>query len=325
MAERLSAQQWSDYWKQGTLTSFHGHFQGNYDGPIRQFWEDRFALLPPGSQILDLATGNGAVALLAAEYSRRHQRDFTITAIDFAQINAPQPPSNIRFISYCPMEETGLEDSQFDLITSQFGFEYGNTTRALNEIRRLIKPTGYFSALMHHADSAILDQAKEALQQTKRCEKSGLTQIATQLALLQERLQHQGILSAKEQQQAQHLHQALRQGIEKLQRHAATQTDPSHLTLFTESILKLFSRQNAQRFSPQQRIAALQKLKDDNQYYRNRMKDLYSSSITTRELKHIISILEAKGFIIHLIQGLHYRSHLFCHSLVSQLYPRPSQ
>ncbi|WP_456373313.1 hypothetical protein, partial [Thiolapillus sp.] len=70
MAERLDARQWGDWWNKHSLTSFHGHFQNNYDGSLKQFWEERFANLPDNAAIVDLATGNGALALLAAEYSR---------------------------------------------------------------------------------------------------------------------------------------------------------------------------------------------------------------------------------------------------------------
>ncbi len=321
MAERLDAQQWGDWWRNRSLTSFHGHFQHNYDGPLRLFWENRFARLPRGAAILDLATGNGALALLAAEYSAKHDRKFRITGIDYAAI---QPDSlrkehplieQIRFLDNTAMEDTGLEDASQDLVISQFGFEYGDMPATLKEIHRLLKPGGCFTAMVHHRDSAVLEQAREALAQIKRCEKSGVTETATALVKLQQKLARKGSLSDKDQQQARLLHQSLGTKLEKLNRYARQLKDPSHLLMFTRSIMILFDRRNAARISPEQRLDAIARLTAENRGYRLRMKDLRSAAFGGDDFQTLKTALEQRGFSTPEIAPQEYAGRHFCNTV----------
>ena len=321
MAERLDAQQWGDWWRNHALTSFHGHFQHNYDGPLRQFWENRFAELPRGAAILDLATGNGALALLAAEYSAQHDRNFRITGIDYAAI---QPDSlknthplikQITFLANTPMEDTGLEDTSQDLVMSQFGFEYGDMPATLKEIRRLLKPGGCFTAMVHHRDSAVLEQAREALAQIKRCEKSGVTETATALVELQQKLAQKGSLSDRDQQQARQLHKSLSTKLEKLNRYARQLQDPSHVLMFTQSIMTLFDRRNATRISPEQRLDALARLRKEDRNYRLRMKDLRAAAFGDDDFKTLKTTLVQKGFSTPEIAPQEYAGRHFCHTV----------
>ena len=70
---RLDRDEWSRFWERGTVTTFEGHFGDNYDAEIRDFWWTEFARLADGAVIVDLATGNGALALLAARHGREHE------------------------------------------------------------------------------------------------------------------------------------------------------------------------------------------------------------------------------------------------------------
>jgi SAM-dependent methyltransferase len=177
--DRLDAEEWSRFWERGTLTTFEGHFSENYDAEIRDFWWAQFADLPAGAAVVDLATGNGAVALLAARFAREHERAFSITGIDSAAIDAariraawPALAPDIDAIALrggVPLEATGLADASVDLVTSQYGFEYGDTAAGSREIARILRPGGRVAMIVHHADSAILSQAREGLRQVAMC------------------------------------------------------------------------------------------------------------------------------------------------------------
>ncbi|BAO45242.1 class I SAM-dependent methyltransferase [Thiolapillus brandeum] len=321
MAERLDAQQWGDWWTKHNLTSFHGHFQNNYDGPLRQFWESRFATLPEGAAILDLATGNGALALLAEEYSQEHQKHFRVTGIDYAGI---QPHAlqgrhpllgRIRFLGETTMEATGLEDASQDMIMSQFGFEYGNMPATTREIRRLLKPGGCFHAMIHHQNSAVLAQAREALAQIKRCEKSAVAETASALVALQARLAKEGKLSENDQQAARQLHQSLGESLEKLNRYTRQLKDPSHVRMFTQSIMVLFDRRNAGRITPSQRLQAIQRLMAENENYRQRMKDLRSAAYGEGDFLALKKSLQQQGFSSPSIASQEYAGRHFCHAV----------
>jgi SAM-dependent methyltransferase len=165
MTEPTSAH-WSDYWACGYVTSLPQDFSGNYDGEISAFWEGRFADLPAAAQMLDVCTGNGAVALLAAAWSKASQANLAITALDAAELDpgaflarhpgASALVSTVRFVGGTPLETCTLPEAGFDLVTSQYGIEYCALDAAAAQVARLLKPGGRFAMLAHAADSAMV-------------------------------------------------------------------------------------------------------------------------------------------------------------------------
>ena len=61
---------WNDYWHYDRLSSFDDA-ETNYREEVAGEWRSFFDSLPNGASILDLCTGNGAIAVMAAESSRR--------------------------------------------------------------------------------------------------------------------------------------------------------------------------------------------------------------------------------------------------------------
>ncbi|WP_456418548.1 class I SAM-dependent methyltransferase [Thiolapillus sp.] len=156
---------WSNYWATGYLTSLPEDFQVNYDGEIAEWWHGVFAELPINSKILDLCTGNGAIALLASKYGKNNRKSFSVNAIDASRIDAssvlrryPEQAEflkQIKFMGDCSVENTGLSSAYFDLLTSQYGVEYCNWSLAAKEIDRLLKPGGYFAFISHASSTEI--------------------------------------------------------------------------------------------------------------------------------------------------------------------------
>ena len=163
--------QWSRFWQQGFITTFGSSKPGNYDGVVRAFWREKFMVLAPGSRILDIATGNGAIATLAAEVSKDYEKNFFVAATDLAEIGdmivdnteASQLRETISFHSRTPCEKLPFEDGFFDFACSQFGFEYADTDLTLREMRRVLAPGGQFTAISHHIDSALIKAARTEL------------------------------------------------------------------------------------------------------------------------------------------------------------------
>jgi ubiquinone/menaquinone biosynthesis C-methylase UbiE len=156
-------QHWDNYWqKTKTLNSFAESEQGlGYAGDIAQFWQHIFAKLEPGASILDLATGNGGLAVLALQTNN----SFVVAAADKAniaplQLFTKQDASykylqKIQFFGNMPSEALTFADEEFDMVISQFGFEYAEPVATLQQLHRILKPTGKAVALVHHADSFI--------------------------------------------------------------------------------------------------------------------------------------------------------------------------
>jgi ubiquinone/menaquinone biosynthesis C-methylase UbiE len=161
---------WTKVWSQGYMTSCVGAFEDNYEGPICVLWEAFFAGLSPGARVLDVATGNGAVALIAAQTSRDRGLDLEIHGIDLADID---PPANvplhsslletIHFHPRTPVEDTGFEDAFFHGVTSQYGLEYTDLDAAMPELFRVLAPGGMACFVVHHADSVVARASRAEL------------------------------------------------------------------------------------------------------------------------------------------------------------------
>ncbi|MEE4329827.1 MAG: methyltransferase domain-containing protein [Wenzhouxiangella sp.] len=173
---------WSDYWATGALTSLPQDFSFNYDGEVATFWRQQFDALPSPARLLDVCTGNGPIALLAAAWSRDSGRELEITAVDAASLHpdliARRAPESvdlieaIRFVGQTTIETLPFDDGYFDLLTSQFGLEYSDLNSAAPELARVLAPGGRLAAVCHGADSEMIATMGEEQADYMRLEQS---------------------------------------------------------------------------------------------------------------------------------------------------------
>lgn len=159
---------WDQYWSHGFLTSCANAFPGNYEGRIREIWETFFSSLPHNARILDVATGNGAIALLAAEYGLANDRAFQIHGIDQARINPAvawkgdaKVLAAVRFHGETAAENSGFPDAFFDAVTGQYALEYTDIDKTLPEITRVAAPGARARFLLHHPESIVIRTSRE--------------------------------------------------------------------------------------------------------------------------------------------------------------------
>lgn len=149
---------WSRHWAGGASHSCAGSYDGTYGGAIAEFWRHVHAATQTGARILDLASGSGAVPRLLLQ--SRPGLPMTVHAVDLSTA-APQwlqdrPAFNtvqVLFHAGTRIESLPLPSGSIDLVTSQYGIEYGDAELACQEVRRVLAPAGRVAFVMHHAAS----------------------------------------------------------------------------------------------------------------------------------------------------------------------------
>jgi ubiquinone/menaquinone biosynthesis C-methylase UbiE len=144
--------------------------RANYDERIALGWRSFFEALEPGAKLLDLCTGNGAVALIALEVSDSEGKEFAITGVDRAAIDPARFAvtrrdglQRIAFHSQVEAEQLPFPDACFDAVTSQYGIEYSDLERSLAEATRVLAPAGRLRFCMHAAEGTVAESTRAAL------------------------------------------------------------------------------------------------------------------------------------------------------------------
>jgi ubiquinone/menaquinone biosynthesis C-methylase UbiE len=144
-----AASAWTHYWQTGQV---HSCINSNSsDGAeLAALWQTLAEQLPQGARVLDLATGNGAVAELFASTNPT----LKITGVDQAEI-APET-TRVSYQGQINITQLPFADASFDMVTSQFGFEYASPLEAAREAARVLAVDGQLCFLMHHPRSAVV-------------------------------------------------------------------------------------------------------------------------------------------------------------------------
>lgn len=147
------AHAWTAFWEeQGPQSQC---LQGASPDVLRAFedhWSSFAAGLAPSTRVLDLGCGSGVVgrSLLAA-HPRVH-----VVGVDSARMPRKEATRRMRIVSGVAMECLPFWPGFFGAAVSQFGFEYGRTDAAAEELARVLRKGARFSFLVHHSDSPIV-------------------------------------------------------------------------------------------------------------------------------------------------------------------------
>ena len=160
---------WARYWQAGALHSCATSFSGNYDGPIADFWRSVFAPLSPGDRVLDVASGNGALARMLID--TRTEASITCDSVDLAPVTPawlsalpPGQAARVRFFGSMHAEALPFTEGTYALAISQFGLEYTDLDRSVPELLRVLRRPATFAAVIHHIGSRPLQMAAEELR-----------------------------------------------------------------------------------------------------------------------------------------------------------------
>jgi len=165
---------WDRYWQSDRIAScFDGAGASNYGDAVASGWRAFFSELPKEARIIDLCTGNGAIAVMAAEVGRAENKAFTITAVDQADIDPPtyvtrnrDEMAAIQFVGGIEVEALPFADGSFEVAISQYGLEYSDLARSVREMARVLAPGGRVRLVVHAAEGIVAANAKAAIADT---------------------------------------------------------------------------------------------------------------------------------------------------------------
>ena len=177
---------WDRYWQGDRIASCFDVIGCNYEEALLRDWRAFFMSLEHGARLLDLCTGNGAIALVAAEISAAHDKSFHIEAVDSAVIDPPRYVSRqtkhlqaIQFHAKTLVEALPFPDAAFDAVSSQYGIEYTDLQGALAEAARVLAHGGRMRLVLHAAEGQAVRRSKSDISDCRHLAlKSGLFKAA---------------------------------------------------------------------------------------------------------------------------------------------------
>ena len=321
---RIGADQWSSFWRKGTVTTFTGRFQTSYDETINAFWEPVFEMLPGALRIIDLGTGNGGIALSALRYGDAHGRQFDVVGVDYADIRplddvtdqtAREALERIEFHPRTSIENTALASASFDLAISQFALEYAEASTAAREVFRLLKPGGRVAAMVHRSDSAIVEQARDGLAQLEVCRASDLHQPIEALLRRLQRVEKRK-LDPRRDQTATKLRAEINDRTSFLRARSRLHADPGQIKFFTEESMAVFGARLAGH-GLKARLDYLRRVVAEADHYGERMADLAGAALSPEALDLLAGELRSAGFGEGNSQPFYFEDQLFAQTLTA--------
>jgi SAM-dependent methyltransferase len=289
---------WDRFWSYDRLSSFGtGAGAGNYGEPIAAGWRDFLAALPAGSRVLDLCTGNGAIAMMAIDAGDRLQ----VTGADLAAVRPTafvtknkRQLKQIRFLGRTPAEQLPLEASSFDAVVSQYGIEYSDMAQSLPEAVRVLAPGGRLRFATHAAEGTVAADTERAIADADfLLDELDLPNraLACFAAIIDvERGRASGPLA---QLAAQGRYASFRDGLQAVAKRAATAADAAMLAAVHASLTKLFEqRLELDQVALRARVGDL---RAEIEAHRQRQRALLTAALSAEQIAALAERLASLG------------------------------
>jgi len=298
----VSLEHWENYYRGGALVSCPLAPGSGYTQELREIWVEFFAALPGNARILDVGTGNGAVALIALETAAAAGRQFEIHATDLAQIDPVRDVrdgarlfAGIHFHAAVATEQLPFETTTFDAISGQYALEYTDTGRALREIHRVLKSGGNAQFVLHHADSIVAHKARQSLEQSTLVLQR--TNILRKLRRHLETERHSPTAARKTSAD-------LAAALGTLEQAAGQSDNPLILNVTIDAVRKLFAAR--QHMSPAALDLESHRFEGDVRASVRRLQDLIRCGQTEAGLQTIAGLAQSQGFEVQKMALQHH-------------------
>lgn len=305
-----STEHWDEYWRYGFVTSCGESFKGNYQGGLAAVWESFFESVSNGSTILDVGTGNGAIAMIANRLSRRDARGFVIHGIDQADIDPGKSITSDRsdlegivFHSRTPAEECGLPGDSVNIACGQYALEYAPLEEAIAELARVCAPGARAMFVMHHSDSVVLETAREEIRLGRLIDDiaffvhaSALLERMQQLANAADLLNNDQIAESRRDQ--------LNQSAATLMRAATDSEHPGIAQTALANVSDAIAQQTRDGVGTSGSIDDYQKQVRANVC---RLEDLLNASVDDRKARKILDLFRFSGFACDPLEDVYHQ------------------
>ena len=292
---------WNDYWHFDRLSSFEAVGETNYREDFAAGWRDFFDALPAGASILDLCTGNGAIAVMAAEAGRRMGKHFRIVGVDAADINPylyvtkhRDELAAIEFRPATPIEDLPFPAASFDAVVSQFGIEYSDLPRSVAELARLVAPNGSARLVLHAAEGAVVERSRRAIEEIDfllhEVDLAGKGQGCLRAMAQVERVMNRsaGALCAARESCA-----VLRHALQQTTQRIATAVDPAMLRNSVRMLDELYRRRG--QYDLARAIGIVEGIRTEWRNHRERLDSQVEAAVTRQERAGIAGMLKRSG------------------------------
>jgi len=164
---------WSKFWRDDNLSACTPD-DDTTDSLLQEEWRSFFGSLNEKASILDLGTGNGALAVMAVSVETGNSRSFDVHGCDLAAIEPglylqshAEHLARIQFHAETAMEKLPFGDETYDAVCGQYALEYSDVSESVPELMRVLRSGGPLKFLLHDAAGALHQRNQLQWQQAQ--------------------------------------------------------------------------------------------------------------------------------------------------------------
>lgn len=311
---------WDRYWQFDRIAScFDDAGAHNYDEVVSGGWRDFFGSLPAGSAILDLCTGNGAIAIMAAEASARLGRGFAVTAVDRAAIDPRRYVTRHRealaAIDFRPGTDAAalpFAERSFGAVVSQYGIEYTDLPRSAAELARVVAPEGRVRLVVHAAEGKVAEVSRRAIAEADfMLDEVRLSDAARACFVATAAAERTSPGSPEARTEARARLTAFEGALRQVGERIPAAADPANLRNAGATLLDAFNRRGT--LALEELIAVADRVKIENEAHRGRLAALVASALSAEQAGDLATRLRGHGAATAATAPLHAGEALIGH------------
>ena len=294
------AQDWNNYWQGRSAKASGNALLGvgiENNDVLTTFWQKIFNEKSKSTKIVDFACGAGSVLTHANEmgFSALTGIDVSKNAIDVLKAKLPKVSGVVGAV-----DKTPFDTAIFDMVVSQFGFEYAGGAEAIistaTEMTRILKPGGQIVLVAHIDGGAIASGCQRSLEQIALIQESGFFQSAadTFTAIYKAQESSKASDKAAMTNAMSNLNQAAQPIMTWLKRPGASQNEfarfAAHLLDSTHKLLV-----KNKNYALVDCVSWLNNMKAEVLAYEGRMSSMTGAAISDDLVSQIQNVFESRG------------------------------